>query len=348
MQQASNINIIQCDDNHSRQWDDFLLKSEYSSLYHVYAWKEIYEKCFGHQTFYLAAIENGNFQGVLPLVYIKSKVFGKILCSIPFLNYGGPCTLYNQVEELLFNEACSIVDKYKMDYLEIRGARKINLNIPTSKNKVSLTINLDTSPETLWNNFKSKHRTNIRRAYKNNISVKSGGLELLDIFYKILSESWRDHGTPLYNKSYFHNILAEFDDRIRIYIAFHNDIPIATAFNGHYKDTIEGMWAGGKAEYRKLQPNHVLYWEMIKDGCENGFKVFHLGRSSADSTSETFKKRWNAIPTQLYWQYYLGNAKEIPQLNVNNPKFELAIKIWRNLPLKVTSLIGPMLANKIP
>ena len=171
MQNASSINIIHCDDGNSHQWDDFLLQSEHSSLYHAYAWKKIYEESFGHQTFYLAAIENGNFQGVFPLVYIKSRLFGKILCSMPFLNYGGPCTLSNQAEKLLFEEACSIVDQYQMDYLEIRSTRKIDLDIPTSENKVSLTINLDSSPEIIWNNFKSKHRTNIRRVYKNNISV---------------------------------------------------------------------------------------------------------------------------------------------------------------------------------
>jgi hypothetical protein len=37
-----------------------------------------------------------------------------------------------------------------------------------------------------------------------------------------------------------------------------------------------------------------------------------------------------------------------PQLNVDNPKFRLAIAAWRRMPLKATTLIGPLVSRSIP
>ena len=79
-----------------------------------------------------------------------------------------------------------------------------------------------------------------------------------------------------------------------------------------------------------------------------GLLHYHLGRSSSGSGAEDFKKKWNAYPSQLYWHYILNNSDDIPQLNVNNPKYDLAIKAWKKLPLIVTKVIGPHIAKSIP
>ena len=86
------------------------------------------------------------------------------------------------------------------------------------------------------------------------------------------------------------------------------------------------MWLGSRGEFRTRHAGYVLYWELIKNACERGMKRFHLGRSTVQSGGESFKKKWNAEPTQLYWQYLLRHAGRFPQLNVDNPKYRLAIR----------------------
>lgn len=342
------MKIIYCSDAHSQMWDSFLQEVESSSFYHLFGWKEINEESFGHETFYLSAVEGEKIVGIFPMVYFKSRLFGKILCSMPFVNYGGPCSLNSEIEAMLLQEAISISNKNSTNYFEIRGIKKVNDELPTSLHKISMTLNLDRDPDVLWRAFKTGHRTNIRRAYKNDLSVRMGGIDMLDVFYKILSESWRNLGTPVYQKEYFKKILASFSDSVKIFVVYHNNIPIATAFNGYFKKTVEGMWAGIIEKYKRLEPNYVLYWEMIKHACENGFKTFHLGRSSVDSGGEIFKKKWNADSRQLYWQYFLNGKKEMPQLNVNNPKYYFAIQTWKRLPLRLTNFIGPFISKNIP
>jgi FemAB-related protein (PEP-CTERM system-associated) len=212
-----------------------------------------------------------------------------------------------------------------------------------------MTLDLASDANEIWNNFNSKHRTNIRRVYKNNIEVRSGHKELLNDFYYVLSESWRSLGTPIYQKDYFLSVLDQFPDNTLIFVCYNKaNTPIAAAFNGYYKDTVEGMWAGGIDKYRKLNANYALYWEMIKHACEQGYQSYHLGRSSVNSGGEQFKKKWNARTKQLYWQYYLNKQSALPELNIDNPKYQIAIKTWKILPTKLTTIIGPLVAKSIP
>jgi len=345
----SQANVIDCNESRAKEWDQFLDSNTEASFYQLYGWNRINKSHFGHQVYNLATIDDGKITGVFPLVFINSKLFGKILCSMPFVNFGGPCTSSSMTEKQLLDAAIQVAKLNNVDFLEMRLTKIIDQELPDTQNKVSMTLKLSDDPDNIWNNFNTKHRTNIRRVYKNDIEVRSGRKELLADFYYTLSESWRSLGTPIYKKQYFNSILEEFDDKIKIFVCYHNKTtPIAAAFNGYYKGTVEGMWAGGIEKYRGLQPNYVLYWEMIKDACEQGCHSYHLGRSSVNSGGEQFKKKWKADIKQLYWQYYLHNLKELPELNVNNPKYQLAIKAWKKLPLGLTTFIGPMIARNIP
>jgi FemAB-related protein (PEP-CTERM system-associated) len=234
------------------------------------------------------------------------------------------------------------------DYLELRCAEPLETDLPASLQKVSMTLDLNPDPEQLWAKFASKHRTNVRRVYKDGFAVKSGGRELLPEFYSVMQQSWRELGTPLYGLSFFEAIVDEFPDQTRIFICHRDGEPAAVAFNGHSVGTVEGMWAGTTPSGSQMNANYVLYWEMIKDACERGFRRYHLGRSTTGSGAEQFKKKWNSETSQLYWYHHRPDGRQKPVLNVDNPKFQLAIAAWRKLPLWATRMLGPSLARVIP
>lgn len=330
------------------QWNRYLDQNHESNFYQRYEWKAINEQEFGHRTYFLAAENATGIVGVFPVVFIQSQLFGRLLCSMPFVNFGGPVVDNVAAEDALIDRAVQIAELVRADYLEIRSPRPRSRQMPTDVRKVSMSLDLDPDPDVLWNTFKSKHRTSTRRAYKENFHVVSGTTDLLDTFYTVMVQSWRALGTPFYRKRYFQNILDTFGDDIRIFVAYRNGEPVATALNGHFKQTVEGMWAGGVPTSRSLQANYVLYWEMIKDACERGFCTYNLGRSTAGSGAEAFKKKWNARPQQLFWQYHLNRADSVPQLNTDNAKYSLPIAVWKRLPLPVVRLLGPVLSKSIP
>jgi FemAB-related protein (PEP-CTERM system-associated) len=330
------------------EWNAFIAQAQNGSFYHRFEWGAINEEELGHEFVPLVARAADQIAGVLPLVFVRSRIFGRILCSMPFVNYGGPCSSSNEACEALTREAMKLTRELGADYLELRCTQQLPVDIPVSLRKVSMTIDLAADPDVLWNAFTSKHRKNVKRAYKDDLAVKVGGAELLSTFYDILEESWHSLGTPLYRRAYFERIVATFPENTRLFICHQKDKPLAAAFCGYQNNIVEGLWAGGNAQSRRLDANYVLYWEMIRDSCQRGFRRFHLGRSTADSGGEVFKTKWNASAAQLYWHFFRADGGAMPELNVSNPKYQLATRAWRKLPRGVTRVLGPPLARSIP
>jgi FemAB-related protein (PEP-CTERM system-associated) len=342
------MRIIRCDSSHDRTWNEFVLGSPRASFYHRIEWRAINERCFGHETAYLAALDGDRIVGIFPLVRIKSLLFGNLACSMPFVNYGGPCGESDEIENQLVEAAAEVADRWHVEYLEIRTQRRLDDRYPCSEHKVSMTIELDEDPQKLFKAFKAGQRGEITRAHNKGFTTKSGP-DLVDDFYAVLSESWRDLGTPIYGAEYLKSVVRAFPDATRVTVVYAADgRPAAAAVDGIHNDTVEGMWLGMRREYRQQMVGYVLYWALIKSACESGYRHYHLGRSSKDSGGEQFKKKWNADAMQLYWHYVLRTRTEIPSLNPNNPKFQVAVNAWRKLPVSVTQLLGPLIARSIP
>jgi FemAB-related protein (PEP-CTERM system-associated) len=341
------MDIVRCEDDRRGAWEAFIDTHGEGSIYHRYDWRKINATCFGHGSAYLAAVEGSVIHGVLPIVRLKSRLFGNIACSLPFVNYGGMLGGESRAKAALLAAAGELANEWNVEYLELRSREPFS-DLPQSEHKVSMSIELDRDPEKLWAAYKTGHRKEIRHGAKNGFEVRFGGAELLKDFYDVLSESWRDLGTPIYPERYFETIVSTFPQRVRLAVVYAGNKPAAAAFDGLSTSTVEGMWLGAKGQYRALGVNYVLYWELVKDACLKGFRRFHLGRSTADSGGEAFKRKWNAQVNQLYWAYLLRSRRDIPQLNVANPRYRLAIRTWQRLPLPVTRLVGPLIARSIP
>jgi hypothetical protein len=50
----------------------------------------------------------------------------------------------------------------------------------------------------------------------------------------------------------------------------------------------------------------------------------------------------------LDYQVLLVKRKTVPNFSPVNPKFEMAIRIWKKLPLSLTKLLGPAVVRLIP
>ena len=178
---TAEIHITLLDKSEYDRWDHYVQNHPASTFYHRYEWKEVIEKSFGHKTYYLMANDKSKLVGVLPIIYLKSYLIGSIYCSMPFMcNSAGILADTENAEKALLSEAAKIVKKSGGDYLELRHKKRSSGELPVKTNKVSMTLKLDPDAEVLWNNFKTKHRTNIRRAYKNGMEIQIGRENLLD------------------------------------------------------------------------------------------------------------------------------------------------------------------------
>lgn len=330
-------------------WDRYVMDHPLAKGYHLIGWRRIIEEAYGHQTFYLMTKDrNEEVQGILPLVFLSSRVFGRFLVSVPFLNYGGILTQKAAARRLLLDAAAAAAEKMGAAHIELRQEGPIELAWPCKKHKVSMRLAIPLDFETLWREFPSKLRSQIRRAQKEGMIVQPGGEALLDDFYQVFSRNMRDLGTPVYGRNFFKTILNHFPKEARIHVVTWKGQPVAAGFLYGFRETLEIIWASSDRRYNHLAPNMLLYNSALEYACREGFRWFDFGRSSLGSGTYRFKAQWGATPIPLHWYYWLKGGGPLPDLSPANAKFRLVVALWQKLPLSVSRWIGPGIVKYIP
>lgn len=336
-------------DDESIAWDRYVSNHGNGSGYQLVGWRRVVRKAFGHRTFYLMARdEHGEVGGVLPLVFVASRLFGRFLVSMPFVNYGGVLTEGFEAQRALLEAATSRAISLGATHIELRHERLLYLDWTSKQHKVSMRLDLPREPEALWNGFPSKLRSQIRRAMKEQLTVRIEGVELLDDFYRVFARNMRDLGTPVYGRRFFVAILEEFPKDTRLCAVYIGREPIAAGFLYGFKHTLEIPWASSDRRYNNLSPNMLLYSAALEYACRQGFQTFDFGRSTPGSGTYRFKEQWGARPTPLYWYHWSRDGRPVPDVSPGNSAYARAVRMWKKLPLPLTRLIGPSIVKNIP
>jgi FemAB-related protein (PEP-CTERM system-associated) len=331
------------------QWDEYVEQHSQGKIYHLNAWNDIVRDTFKHSIRYLIINKQDEIQGILPLTEFQSLLFGKFSVSLPFINYGGPLVTESSMYQDFAGYLRNYREEFDFTFVELRMDSKIDIPLAEKHHKVTFSLELPGDPTILMSSFKAKLRSQIRRPIKEGMTSKKGGLNLLDDFYFVFTRNMRDLGTPVLSKSFFQRILEVFPTNSKIVCVYSSNMqPVATSFLILYKKICEIPWASSLKEYNRYSPNMLLYWESLITAIENYCTVFDFGRSTPNTGTYKFKRQWGAVESPLFWYYVLKNSQELPEINPNNPKYELAINIWRKLPLFITNGIGPSIVRNIP
>lgn len=341
------MEICELKQSDEKAWDEYVLEHPNSTFYHQIGWKNVVEKSYGHKPYYLLAKEDGEIKGVFPLFLMKSMLFGRKLVSVPFAPYGGICADDLEIESVLIEEAKRIVNNNGADYLEIRCFSNKKSEFITNNAYYTLILKLEDDEDIIWTKISRKVRNAIRKAINSNLVYVMDNYYEND-FYNIYSKNMRDLGAPVHAHSFYRNLLLEFPEQTKIAVVKYKSDVIGGIFLLYFKDTIISGWASSDKSYRMLNPNNLLYWEVIKCGCKEKFKYFDFGRSISDSGTYRFKKPWTAEPKQLYYHYYLNNVDTMPDTNQNNQKRKIFSKYWRKLPLPLANLVGTKIRRNFP
>ena len=345
---STRINLTINDERSSSDWDRYVQSNPSATLYHRWAWKTVIEKSLDHRTYYLAARSEGRIVGILPLVVLKSRLFGRFMVSMPYFNYGGLLCDHEQAEERLLQSAKEIGEGEKISFIELRHLEQRPALSSTKSHKVTMLLDLQEDEANQWKALGAKLRNQIRKAQKSGLEVHIGHTEYLSDFYHIFSVNMRRLGTPIYSKLFFRTILEEFRSCSNVLVIRHHGNPVAAGIMAGAGTTLEMPWASSIREWNPLCPNTLLYWEALKWAMQHGYQHFDFGRSTPGEGTYKFKEQWGATPVQLYWQYWLRNGTPLPNLSPTNSKYRMAIHLWRRLPLSVTQWLGPQIVKYIP
>jgi FemAB-related protein (PEP-CTERM system-associated) len=330
------------------EWDGFVRSHPEGTVDHLWRWREVFGSVFGHESAYLAARRGESIVGVLPLVQFRSRLFGRFLVSVPFLNYGGILSADAAAGTALLASATEVAQRFGASHVELRHTHRQFTEIPARQHKLKLTRPLPPTADVLWTTVDRKVRNQVRKAQKDGLTAEHGHAELLDDFYAVFSRNMRDLGTPVYPKRLFIETSRLFGADLFVYAVRVGKLAVAAAIAVRFRDVMIVPWASSLREHRQHCPNMLLYWTMLEDAVRRKATTFDFGRSTRDAGTHHFKLQWGADETPMQWEYVLLTRATAPDHGPYNPKFAAAIAAWQWLPLWFANAVGPTIVRNIP
>ena len=346
----------------SYAWDAYVFSHPHASVYHQSGWCRAIRLSYGHPVFNLIALENEGGKekvvGVLPLVHIKHFLFGDSLFSLPFADLGGVLADDEDSEKALLTEAINLAERLQVSSFELRQGfslaseggtvpSKHYTAVAFQKNaKVRMLLDLPATSEQLMGSFPSKLRSQIRRPQKEGLYVGQGSIELLEDFYTVFAENMRDLGSPVHSKFFIQKLLEEFPETTRFFIVYKAKTPLAGSLTLGFKNILANPWASSLRRFSRSSPNMLLYWSMLEYACDNSFEIFDFGRSTLNEGTYKFKKQWSAKEYQLFWLKFSKQSGAYSPAS-DKSKFELAMRLWKKLPVPISKTLGPLIRKNI-
>ncbi|MCB9059515.1 MAG: FemAB family PEP-CTERM system-associated protein [Calditrichae bacterium] len=340
---------------HDREnWNNYVNNHSDGSVAHMFEWHYIIKNSYGHECYYYVAVNENKILGIMPLVHIKSLVFGNQLVAVPFLTGGGILADNNDVFQKLADKAKDIMQDLNCNIIDLRSQKNLtkaeslqNFSIARYRNKVSMILTLPETDEELFKTFKYNLRRKINKPIKDGMKFQIGGIELLDDFYSVFTINMRDLGSPVHSKTYLNEIILKLADYSKIGIVYSDNIPVAGGFVFHYKNIFETPWI---SSLRKIKNYHnmFLYWSLMQFAISRQCSLFDFGRSTVGEGTYRFKEQWGAQPIDLDW-YQIGLDKNIEtDHSSTDSKFrKIMVAGWSMLPLTIANLLGPKIRGSI-
>lgn len=328
------------------KWDAIVSRAQDSTFCHLIGWRDILSDVLGAECLYWVATGlDGEWQGILPLARVKSRIFGHYLMSLPFLNYGGPLGSAAARRQLA-QHAVAAARRSGVDLLELRTRDAGDLGLPVSTRKITVLRELPSSVEELSKSFPSKLRSQIRRPIKEGLTVRFG-LDQREPFYEVFAEAMRDLGTPVLPRAWFDRIAATFPDLVTFGVVYRGDQPLAGGCGFLWHSEFEMTWAGALRQSRTVAANMLLYSSFMEQMIARGVRAFNFGRCTPGGGTHHFKQQWGGADVPLPWcQYAAGGVKAPP--SPDDRAFSWGPKLWRHLPLSIANLLGPRVVRFLP
>jgi len=329
------------------EWDEFVHDSDGSTHCHLFGWRRVIERVFGHECLYFAERDaSGRLAGVLPLVRVKSLLFGHYLVSMPFLNAGGPIGSRDAILRLA-THAAHLTGREGATLLELRSRQPLPVDLTVSHRRITVVLDLPPGePGRLWDLLPAKVRTQVRRPLKEGAEVRFG-LDQVGSFHAVFAHHMRDLGTPALPRGFFECIAETFPNDVWFGCVYLDSRPVACGCGFRWGSEFEMTWASALRRYNHLAPNMLLYWGFLERAAREGVTLFNFGRCAPGGSTHRFKQQWATRDVPLWW-YQLAAGTRAATPSPRDGRFALGPLVWRHMPVALATALGPRIVRYIP
>jgi hypothetical protein len=263
----------------NKQAEEFL-KNNFSSPTHWPDWNLLVEKHYDTRFYYFGAFNNGILKGICPIHKTRHRKFLRRKQSGQFhlIPNGGwifsePHVLRNKYFPTPWNSFFQTFSLPNVKEFNVRNKKHFG------QIKKTLIIDLEKSSDEIWKqDVDSKRRNMIRKAEKENISIKQAKTEKdLRLFYDLYTLASKRFSTQQLSFSFFLEMFFNSPNiHLDIYTAFKEKKPLSNI--GIVSDkNYSFYWLGNNVKSAKnAGQGEMLQWHAIKKMKEKGCKYYDL------------------------------------------------------------------------
>jgi FemAB-related protein (PEP-CTERM system-associated) len=352
------MNITMAVTSDKAAWDKYVDGHNAATPYHRFAWLLSIEQAYQHKNVSLLAFNDDKVVGVLPCIKMQRPFCKVSYCALPFCDLGFGLANNPSILKALQSEALALLKSEGGNTFDYRDSF---ITTPTDEllgKKVRMVLPLPGSSEALLAGFKSKLRSQIRKAEKNGLTCKIANSQTqIDDFYQIFAINMRKLGSPVHSKKWFECLFNNYAQHSILSVVYCDNVPVGAGIVLRTANKVAIPWASTVAEYNKLAPNMMLYWSLLEHVSNLNCAEFDFGRSTYDEGTYKFKRQWGARPVSLAWSNLAASQTAIAETKTSfdnsisdssgNQIRELVEKTWAKLPLGVTTTLGPKIRKHI-
>lgn len=328
-------------------WDAFVARASDGGLAHRWGWTQVVPAAYRHRVFRLAATRGPHLVGVLPLVLVRSPIFGRLLVSMPYLDTGGLCTDGDTAAETaLLDAALELAERHHVR-LELRQLQPRAIDLAVSRHKVTMVVDLDDGADAVWGRARSNKRGQVRKAQRAGLTTQVTGSAGTAEFYRVLAANMRDLGSPVHRRGFFEAINAAFGDDAVTILVTDGRRTLGAGLLLLHGDRATLPWSSSLRSARALGPNQLLYWEAVRCAVARKARVLDLGRSTPGSGTYATKREWGASPVPLHW-YRTGQVSEQDSPDPIITRLSWASTAWTRVPLPLATFAGALIRGGLP
>ncbi|MBC7908740.1 MAG: FemAB family PEP-CTERM system-associated protein [Rhodospirillaceae bacterium] len=330
-------------------WDSFVAQCPDASFFHRAGWGRVIQAAYGQKPHYLFAERDGAVVGVLPLIHLKSPLFGNRLVSTAFTIGGGIAAVDEEARIALDNAAMDVLKSSGADYLEYRQPARCHGEGEgwAARSDLYGTFERPIAGDEgeCLKQIPRKQRAVVRKALEGTLVDEVDSTP--ERFFQLYAFSMRNMGTPVFGARFFRLLMAEFAGDADCLTVLHDGVPVASVLSFYFRDRVMPYYTGCAPQARDLGANDFMYWRLMRRAHDRGFGVFDFGRSKVGTGPYSFKKNWGFTPAPVTHEYRMAQGGTVPEINPLNPKYKAFIAVWKRLPLGLANVFGPMVVRHI-
>ncbi|MCL5019791.1 MAG: GNAT family N-acetyltransferase [Patescibacteria group bacterium] len=343
------MDIKLLEENDRATYNLFVENHPDGTIYHTSEWTQVHVQSLGFTSYCILAVENNRLQGAIPFLSSRN-VFGRKLVSVPIGHLCKP--LYGCEKDLtqMLDYSVRLAEELHCKGATIKAGDRLPVPGFYERDEQFVLSELPLSSVTeLWKNVKDPVKRAIKKAKKSGIKIYDGqNSEDWRAFYEVYCETKRFQGIPAYPFRFFQTVQDMFSptNRVRLILAGFEGKVLAGVILLYYKDRVYYSFGASTKNQAVLQmrPNQALFWEVIKEASENGYKVFDFGFSHKSNIGLIrFKSQWGARERPHYDYHYIRSRQGRNAVNREGRGFRIFASLMRKIPIAVHRHLDPLL-----